>query len=242
MVVLIAAGVGNGGGKSKVQRAANPSPPAVTTTEPATQPPSEAPSAPPTEAPTTKAPAPPPPPAVAKPVVYSGVGSKLLKIKKGEEPAIALITGRGSSNFAVTNLAADGQQYDLLVNTIGSYHGTRLIDVENGQQTAAFKIEATGSRWTITLKPITQARPWNGSGTLSGKGDDVILMPRDTWGSLDSAKITHTGTSNFAVKAYSDTSDLLVNEIGAYSGEVQVPAGTLLFAIDADGGWTFRKT
>lgn len=239
LVIVFAAIGGADGEKNKVQKATAPAPSAVSTTQPATEAPA---TLAPTEVATTPAQAPSPPAPVAKPAVYSGVGSKLLKISKGEEAMIVVISGRGSSNFAVTNLGADGEQYDLLVNSIGSYQGTRLIDAREGEQTAAFKIEATGFRWTIALKPITQARSWSGSSPLSGKGDDVVLMPPGTWGALDAAKFAHTGSSNFAVKAYGDSIDLLVNEIGRYSGEVQVPADTVLFAIDADGGWTISKT
>ncbi len=52
-------------------------------------------------------------------------------------------------------------------------------------------------------------------------------------------KITHRGSSNFIVKAYTaDSGELLVNEIGNYSGEQIMPAGTVLVEILADGAWT----
>ena len=59
---------------------------------------------------------------------------------------------------------------------------------------------------------------------------------------LVSAKITHKGDGDFAVCAYGDTSDLLVNEIGSYCGEVVIPSGTLRLTVTADGTWTVTKT
>ncbi len=35
-----------------------------------------------------------------------------------------------------------------------------------------------------------------------------------------------------------DGADLLVNEIGNYSGPVPLPDGTLLLTVQADGRWT----
>lgn len=55
------------------------------------------------------------------------------------------------------------------------------------------------------------------------------------------AAFTHNGSRNFAVKAIPDegSEDLLVNEIGAYTGQVLLPtAAKIMFDIDADGAWT----
>ncbi|MDP9271333.1 MAG: hypothetical protein M3P14_10255 [Chloroflexota bacterium] len=92
-------------------------------------------------------------------------------------PAIATITERGTSNFVVTSLAADGSQNELLVNVIGSYSGTRLFDADAGQHSVAFKVESTGS-WTIVIKPVALASAWNPAKALSGRGDNVVrLLP-----------------------------------------------------------------
>lgn len=42
---------------------------------------------------------------------------------------------------------------------------------------------------------------------------------------LTMVKITYKGSSNFVVHAYGDYQELLVNEIGRYSGEVLLPDG-----------------
>jgi len=58
--------------------------------------------------------------------------------------------------------------------------------------------------------------------------------------------ISHTnGEGNFAVIGYNDGlfgQDLMVNEIGAYSGEVQVESGTYLLEIMADGTWSITPS
>jgi hypothetical protein len=51
--------------------------------------------------------------------------------------------------------------------------------------------------------------------------------------------LRHRGSSNFFVHAYTaDSAELLVNEIGNFSGEVLIPDGTLLLTVGADGTWT----
>jgi hypothetical protein len=44
------------------------------------------------------------------------------------------------------------------------------------------------------------------------------------------------------VWAYGDTQELLVNEIGKYSGEQLMPVGTVLLEIQSDGTWSLHKT
>jgi hypothetical protein len=62
------------------------------------------------------------------------------------------------------------------------------MNVQNfsDEPTAVFQVQADGS-WTIALKPLSAARPWNGTGTLSGRGAEVILT-RDVFSGLSSIK------------------------------------------------------
>jgi hypothetical protein len=202
--------------------------------------PTPGPSATATEEASVQEPTPEPTPAEAfAPIKLIGRGSKVPKFTIPEgAAAIATISETGTSNFAVWTLAADGSQNELLVNELGSYKGTVLFDVDSGEHSVAFKIESNGS-WTITIAPLTRARKWDTSQTLTGKGDDVVQLSEAVSG-LATTTVTHRGRSNFAVHSYSDSgSDLLVNEIGNYKAEIQLPDGTLLLQIEADGTWSF---
>jgi hypothetical protein len=177
-----------------------------------------------------------------EPIKLSGRGDKVAKFKIVEGvPGIATIAYTGLHNFAVISLADDGSDNALLVNTIGSYKGTVLFDISDGEHSVAFKVESSGS-WTITVKPVLDARKWGVTGSITGKGDDVLLLDPQPSG-LTTAKIVYKGEHNFAVIAYAASgSDLLVNEIGSYSGEVQVPDATLLLEVQASGSWTVTAT
>ncbi len=147
----------------------------------------------------------------------SGRGDKVLKIKAQDAPTIARITNKGSSNFAVISYV--GTCYDdLLVNEIGSYSGTVYLS----PGVTRLKVTSNGN-WKVTIRPIDAARQWDGSSALSGKGDAVVMLHGGEFGKTT---IKNKSRSNFAVIAY-DTDgqylDLLVNEIGGYSGEVLLP-------------------
>ena len=81
---------------------------------------------------------------------------------------------------------------------------------------AALSIEADG-QWTVTIEPITDAPTF--SDTYTGSGDSVVIYTGDK----GVANLAHSGDSNFAVWAYPEDgrSDLLVNDIGSYTGVEQ---------------------
>lgn len=170
-------------------------------------------------------------------IELSGTGNSVPRFEIPEDAAaIAEIAHTGAANFAVWALGEGGDQTDLLVNTIGNYTGTLLFDESAGSHTVAFDVEADGI-WTITIKPVTEAFRWDGTETLAGTGDDIAILDPPSSG-LKSVTLTHGGDGNFAVFGYGPTTDLMVNEIGAFSGEVLLADGTFLFEINANGPWT----
>jgi hypothetical protein len=181
-------------------------------------------------------PTPDPEPAFAA-IELSGSGNSVPRFEIPEDTvAIAEITHSGGANFVVWTLDDSGAQTDLLVNTIGAYSGTLLFDEQLGSHSVAFDVEADGA-WTIVVRPVTEAFSWDGAETLSGTGDDVAILEPPSSG-LKSVDLTHQGDANFAIWAYGSTTDLLVNEVGQYSGEVLLPDGTFLLEITANGAWT----
>jgi hypothetical protein len=166
------------------------------------------------------------------PVELSGSGDSIVDVTLPVpgEPAAARIVGSGSSNFAVWSLDASGAQNELLVNTIGAYEGVVPIDFRRGT-TSAFEITSDGP-WTITVIPLVSLERTTGS--FSGTGDMVFAYLGDS----NRAEITYQGESNFAVHLYpaQGRADLLVNEIGAYSGTVRYGAGFV--TVTASGPWS----
>ncbi len=242
VIVLVLAAIGSGSKSASSPAAASPTPaaPIAAATGGATETPTVEPSTPPTTEPTpeptaTVAPTPKPKPTPAPPILkLAGRGDKVVRFTAQDAPTVARITGKGSGNFAVVSYA--GSVYgDLLVNEIGAYAG--WVYVAAGEN--RLKVSSSGS-WTIEVRPITAARAWDGLGALTGKGDTVVLL---SGGASGTTTIKNRSSSNFAVIAYSpagDYLDLLVNEIGAYSGEVLLPdADPIVLSIhDVGGTWS----
>jgi hypothetical protein len=127
---------------------------------------------------------------------------------------------------------------DLLVNTIGAYEGTLPLDFMAEEDTARFQVESSGE-WTIEVLPLLAIRGVDVPGTFSGTGDDVILLG----GAPDLLRIDASNArSNFAIWAYGDYRDLLVNEIAPYTGVVVAGPTTVILAIEAEGEWTIEVT
>jgi hypothetical protein len=73
--------------------------------------------------------------------------------------------------------------------------------------------------------------------TFSGRGDAVITITLLEGLTLIDA--SHRGSSNFVVWLRGSSDDLLVNEIGRYTGTraAGVGGGTFLLDVEADGAW-----
>jgi hypothetical protein len=170
--------------------------------------------------------------AAAAPKDYAGFGDDVISVTKhGTGAQVAIIQHSGGSNFAVHSLDATMDTNDLLVNEIGNYSGTVLFDARNREQTTALKITAGGS-WTVKLVPLTSVRSFDGSAPMTGSGDDVFYYK----GPAKAATFTHDGSSNIAVHTFGTRPDLLINEIGAYTGTVVWSPG--LYQVSADGNWS----
>lgn len=172
-----------------------------------------------------------------KPIVLSGRGTKIVRYSIPNVPAIVVISAPNvTRNFIVESLDKSGDTVNLLVNEIGAYKGTVLLDAYDDEDSVALRVQATGP-WKLTIKPLSDARVWDPSKRLTGKGDDVIFIYPPA-SDFAVATIKHSGRSNFAVWAYGDDADLLVNEIGKYEGEVVIGESVGVLAITADGSWS----
>jgi hypothetical protein len=182
---------------------------------------------------TTTGPFPSTPPGT-KPVVrtYKGNGNKVVDITKPgqvSDPVLVTATYRGGHNFSVFALDSALRQSDILVNVIGKYQGTNLLDSQ-GTQTRALKVQAHG-KWTIKIKPEASARRVGAH--AKGTGDDVLLYT----GLSGDATFDYRGKLNFVV-TYGDASNTgLVDEVGHFRGQVPIKNGPVLIVVSANGKW-----
>lgn len=236
-----------GGCMAAISNAGNPAAPvagrtSIAKAQPTTSAEADADSDSDSDAATEEAPtATPTPTPTVKPRAYKGVGAKVLRLKRAdvEEAWLATFTHTGGSNFIVRAVTPEGDEADVLVNEIGRYKGTVLLNNSDNDATAALNIKADGA-WTVTLKPIAMVPLWDGQ-KMSGRGDEVLGLTQTTSG-VTTMTARHTGTSNFILHGYSDDGvDVLINEIGRWKGEVLLSNGTFLITIHADGAWNLTR-
>lgn len=182
---------------------------------------------------TTRAPAPPPPPPTTEPMlpteVFSGTGDSVVRIATPGMRA-AKISHRGSRNFVVRSIDDSMESTDLLVNEIGNYDGVVPVDFD-GSVSTGFEVTADGP-WRIEIGDPDLLRM--ADGPFNGRGDDIVTY----MGGVGPATIQHSGSRNFVVlTTFKGDRDLLVNEIGNYSGTV-VLRGPTYVIVSADGEWS----
>lgn len=173
-----------------------------------------------------------------EPIVLSGSGNYATDPVELPYPANATFTHRGAANFIVYQ--HQGGREHLLVNTIGSYEGTRPLWAERQTLTkpSLFDITADGA-WTITIEAIDCCAE---SGEFEGRGDAVSVgfltdAPSGPW------EIRHDGSENFIVYLHCTAgSTLVVNEIGPVeeSAVVTLRGDFCIWEVRADGAWSLR--
>lgn len=169
--------------------------------------------------------------------VFSGTGTRVIDLPVPVEAAVVELSHSGSGYFGVTALDAQNEWVDLLANEIDSYHGVTAMGLQGwGEKAIKLQVEAAGE-WAIKISPVAQApvvqRPFEDSEPAA------VLWSGgpSTW------NIEFDGSGYFGVKKYYDgpygiDGELVVNEVGPYSGSVAVPGnGPSVVTVEADGAW-----
>lgn len=163
----------------------------------------------------------------------SGTGDYVAEGLEVNEYGILNISHNGSRNFCVW-IYDQNDRKDLLVNTIGNYNGAVLV---NGTGSYTLEIKADGN-WSIESQSLSVTDDT----TFSGTGDCVTAIVDNAKGSWE---ISNNGSRNFVVwshDVFTNDKDLLVNEIGNYTGTVLVKhPNETIFEITSDGNWSIDK-
>ena len=156
---------------------------------------------------------------------FTGSGDDVISLGEFTSPAILEFTCEYCDGNTVVE--TNGSE-SLLVNEIGSYSGSHFINYRDNSMMTRVMVTADAD-WTLVIRDITTAPD-----TLSGHGDQAIWI-RGT--EAEVVKITNDGDSNFVVQTFTDYIDLVVNEIGAYSGTVEMTLPALV-QVESNGDWT----
>ena len=243
--IVLAAGIGGSIGNQSSDKNKSAASGGSSTTQPATTAPTDTTPAETTTTVPEVAPPAEPPAQPPRPRSLSGSGARVLDVQLFRESPL-IVTGQhsGSSNFIVDLVPRNGSGDENLFNEIGVFRGQKLVsDATAGRYRV--KVDADGS-WSLRFaQPVPLANATRIPGTIKGRG--AVVVPVQTDEDFQ-AVITgsHRGQSNFIVDlvGYGETTgqENLYNEIGVFSGEtlVQIPAGSLLLSVQADGSWSIR--
>lgn len=171
-----------------------------------------------------------------EPIALKGKGNKTVEFEIPEDAiSLAALSHPGKGAFQVEALGADGKVTQTLVKTSGKYAGVVLFDLLD--HSVAFKVTAKGP-WKITVQPTEAGTAWDGTGTLKGKGDAVVLLstPSEAKAKLD---VRSSGKARFAIRAHNaDEEVYLVDQKGAFKGSLELPEETQMLEIRAKGAWS----
>lgn len=169
----------------------------------------------------------------ASPVVIRGTGQTATDAITLPAPiSIGAFTHSGSRNFVVQ--VVRGTNQSLLINTIGSYSGTRPL---TGSDPLRLQIEADGA-WTVTITPIACCAT---SGAFSGHGDATSNQFNSASGAT--WDFANDGQRNFVVQLHCQGGDQLVqNRIGPFQGSaiINMPSGPCYWEVQSDGNWSLK--
>jgi hypothetical protein len=175
--------------------------------------------------------------AFPEPVVLEGSGDNpRLNFYNPFDSAIVHIRGNAAGEpFTVRAVTPDSHGANLtLVNTTDPYDGVHPIDLHERQHTLRFEIKATGD-WIIEILPLADAHLIDVPGSITGFGDDAILLVGEIPGSI-TIKANPDGHI-FKINAYGSTETELVNTKDPYEGVISLPADTVLIEIGSQDDW-----
>lgn len=171
---------------------------------------------------------------------FSGTGGQVIDLGSEVYAGQITATHAGSSEFAVTALAADFSEITEPIWSWGRYDGTAILDgtwsYGDEYMTRYLQVTADGP-WFLRLDDLRRVPEF--SGAASGTGDRAYLYG----GASAVLRAQHTGDSYFSVHhrwfdPEWEYQEYLINSSGAYSGNVPLQAGRGWIQVSADGAWS----
>lgn len=174
-------------------------------------------------------------PTAIKAIVKQGNGDDVIKVTFPDKWLYRCkATHAGKGNFVVYT-TVNGDK-NLQVNQIGKYDGSFYLQMTDFNATTV-EVTANGA-WTLTFEPLV----YGGKMELSSAGSVVSDLFEVSGERI--FEISHSGKSNFVVyMATSKGLDLVINEIGKYSGKklIAMPNSEYGFwIVVADGKWSIK--
>jgi hypothetical protein len=164
----------------------------------------------------------------------SGSGNDSWAVPSGVTGAIVTVS-TGGDGLTLNSLDDAGDTTSGLIEFVPPNSETTLMfNAADTYMPEVSEISLEGGSWDVSIEPVSSAPELEPD--ASGTGSGVYLYD----GESTTAQAEHSGESNFIIWQYGDalSTGLLVNEIGDWSGSVDVSAGPSVMSVDADGDWS----
>jgi len=184
----------------------------------------------------------PAPPASAPPVGDSfrrGRGRETVTLRRPDpESHDAILEMRaGDENMLLVHTLSDrGHTEDTAFETWEGKGGRGYLHGWTSAEPTRVKIDTRGE-WSLTVLPLSAARPVRPGETVHGRDSDVLRWPDES----GQAQIIGQGDGNLVMYGFrkGHERDLLVNEIGMFDVKADVRGRTVI-AVVMDGEWSIR--
>lgn len=168
----------------------------------------------------------------------TGSGDDLVALPDGVTAAIFTITDTGD-NYSISAQGVDDSGDITGSNSVWlstGQTGQSVVGLEdyNSRTPTAIRVNADDD-WELKIMPVADAPEL----PESGSGAKVFLYD----GPDAEVDLEHHGESNFIISQEGgDYPNLVVNEIGDYSGSGDLVEGPSVVVVDADGDWTISTS
>jgi hypothetical protein len=164
-----------------------------------------------------------------------GTGSQVVQVSPITEPTIVAVTHDGAGEFAVQPQHGGVAVGPPLAAVTGAWSGRYLVGL--GGTISSFAVTADGA-WTITVLPRGMALPFDPAAGADGQNADVVAYADDA---ASSVTVVYEGTGQLVVRASTVSgASVLADQLGPFTGDIEVPAGPGFLSVEAAGAWSLR--
>lgn len=185
---------------------------------------------------TTAVTVPPSAPAVTELGSFQGSGAAVQPVDVITEPTIVRVSHAGAGPFSVVPQQGGVAASEPLFEATGAWTGRYLVGL--GGTISSFAVTADGA-WTLDIESIdsavsiTQVTPAGAEAPDVVRFSDIEAVP---------VNVEYAGTDPILISAVvGSRTEVLVDEPGAFAGEVTLPAGPGYLSVSAVGAWTITS-
>lgn len=172
---------------------------------------------------------------------FTGIGNQVVRLVPLKSRILLIFQTEPQAGFVcVDGFNGRGEAVMKALVAVDQYNGTTLWGMDPEDPVVALQVTCERG-WSLAIRPLSDARTWDAR-SISGIGDDVMILSQPV-SSFTAVTFSTVSEQNTTVWAYSETaSNLMVNQVGAGTGDYVLPGGTWLVTVHTDAQWTMTRS